>query len=150
MTVTPVFGEFLGPAGDHITAAVSFRGELPYDAQRGVVGQLDRLVTTLARYLTDLPDGPGLARGPERNTGTRNATARLALGRAGQNLHHAAAGVTDAGTGRVHPIVGHLSAAVDYLAAGRDLLHTHFFVDPARARTGIGADYGIRLPSHSA
>jgi hypothetical protein len=136
MTVTPVFGEFLGPAGEHITAAVSFRGELPYDVQRGVVCQLDRLVATLGRYLADLPDAPGQARGPERNAGTRNATARLALGRAGQNLHHAVAGMTDAGIARVHPIVGHLSAAADYLAAGRDLLHTHFFVDPAGARTG--------------
>ena len=53
--MTPVFGEFLGPAGEHIAAAVSFRGELPYSAQRGVVRQLDRLVSTLARYLGDLP-----------------------------------------------------------------------------------------------
>jgi len=135
MTVTPVFGEFLGPAGDHITAAVSFRGELPYDAQCGVVGQLDRLVATLARYLADLPDEPGLARRPERNAGTRNVAARLALGRAAQSLHHAAVGMADAGVGRVHPVVGHLSAAADYLAAGRDLLQTHFFVDPAGSRT---------------
>jgi hypothetical protein len=27
--MTPVFGEFLGPAGSHIRAAVSFRDELP-------------------------------------------------------------------------------------------------------------------------
>ena len=136
MTVTPVFGEFLGPAGEHISAAVSFRGELPYDAQCGVVGQLDRLVATLARYLTDLPDGPDLNRRPERSAGTRNVAARLALGRAAQNLHHAAAGTADAVIGRAHPVVGHLSAAADYLAAGRDLLHTHFFVEPTGARTG--------------
>lgn len=55
MTSTPVFGEFLGSAGEHITAAVSFRGDLPYEAQCGVVRQLHRLVATLARYLTDLP-----------------------------------------------------------------------------------------------
>jgi hypothetical protein len=68
--------------------------------------------------------------------GTRNAAARLALGRAGQSLHQAATGMADAGAGRVHPVVGHLSAAADYLAAGRDLLHTHFFVDRAGGRTG--------------
>jgi hypothetical protein len=135
MTVTPVFGEFLGPAGDHITAAVSFRGELPYDAQCGVVWQLDRLVATLARYLADPSDEPGLARGPERNAATRNAAARLALGRAGLSLHQAAAGMADADADRVHPVVDHLSAAADYLAAGRDLLQTHFSVDPAGART---------------
>jgi len=136
MTITPVFGDFLGPASKHIAAAVSSRGELPFDAQCGVVGQLDRLVTTLARYLGDLHDEPTLAPRPERNAGTRNAAARLALGRAGQSLHQAAAGVASADAGQAHPVVGHLSAAADYLAAGRDLLQTHFFVDPAGARTG--------------
>ncbi len=36
--MTPVFGEFLRPARAHIAAAVSFRGDLPYTAQCGVVG----------------------------------------------------------------------------------------------------------------
>lgn len=136
MTTTPVFGEFLAQAGEHIAAAVSFRGELPYGAQCGVVRQLDRLTATLSHYLADLPDRPGLAQGPERNAGTRNVAARLALGRAEQGLRQAAAGMTSADADQAHPAARHLSAAADYLSAGRDLLHTHFFVDPAGARSG--------------
>jgi len=137
MTSTPVFSEFLGPAGEHITAAVSFRGDLPYEAQCGVVRQLDRLVATLARYLTDLPLPDGLGPSPalERDSAGRAAPAVLALDRASQSLRPAAAGAADSGDGVAHPAVGHLSAAADYLAAGRDLLHTHFTLDPAGART---------------
>ena len=137
MTSTPAFGEFLGPAGEHIAAAVSFRGELPYNAQCGVVRQLDRLVATLTRYLADLrlPDGLHPSRALERDAAARAAPAVLALGRAAQSLRPTAAGIADTDDGASHPAVGHLSAAADHLAAGRDLLHTHFAVDPAGART---------------
>ena len=137
MTSTPVFGEFLGQAGEHIAAAVSFRGELPYNAQCGVVRQLDRLVATLTRYLADLrlPDGLHPSRALERDAAARAAPAVLALGRAAQSLRPTAAGIADTDDGAAHPAVGHLSAAADHLAAGRDLLHTHFTVDPAGART---------------
>jgi hypothetical protein len=138
MTSTPVFGEFLGPAGEHITAAVSFRGDLSYEAQCGVVRQIDRLVATLTRYLTDLPLPDGLHPSPalERDAAGRAAPAVLALGRAAQSLRPAAEGTAGSGEGAVHPPVGHLSAAADYLAAGRDLLHTHFTQDPAGVRAG--------------
>jgi hypothetical protein len=137
MTGTPVFGEFLGPAGEHIAAAVSFRGDLPYNAQCGVVWQLDRLVATLTRYLAglSLPDGLHPSRALERDAAARAAPAVLALGRAAQSLRPTAAGTADADDGAAHRVVGHLSAAADHLAAGRDLLHTHFTVDPAGART---------------
>ena len=136
MTVPPVFGEFLAPAGEHIAAAVSFRGELPYNAQRGVVRQLDRLVATLARYLADLA-----ARWAPPFTGI--GTRRRGAGRArqagpGPRRPEPAArrgGPSGSDDGAAHPAVGHLSAAADHLAAGRDLLHTHFTVDPAGART---------------
>ena len=52
--MTPAFGEFLAPASQHIDAAVSFRGELPDDARLAAIGQLDRLVTALARYTADI------------------------------------------------------------------------------------------------
>jgi hypothetical protein len=138
MTSTPVFGEFLGPAGEHITAAVSFRGDLAYEAQCGVVRQIDRLVATLARYLTDLPlpDGLHPSRALERDAAGRAVPTALALDRAAQSLRLAAAGTADPGDGVVHPAVGHLSAAAGYLAAGRDLLHTHFIQDPAGVRAG--------------
>jgi hypothetical protein len=135
--VTAVLGEFLGPAGEHIAAAVSFRGQLPYGAQRGVVRQLDRLVATLARYLGDLPlpDGPGPAREPARHADTRAAPARLSLDRAAQILRPAAAGTADGDGGDAHPVVAHLAAAADHLAAGRDLLRTHFADGPAGPQT---------------
>ena len=137
MTSTPAFGEFLGPAGEHIAAAVSFRGELPYNAQCGVVRQLDRLVATLTRYLADLrlPDGLHPSRALERDAAARAAPAVLALGRAAQSLRPTAAGIAGSDDGAAHPAVEHLSAAADHLAAGRDLLHTHFTVDPAAAQT---------------
>jgi len=130
--MTAVFGEFLGTAGEHIAAAVSFRSELPYRTQCGVVGQLDRLVATLGRYLADMPDTRGHAPVPERG----DATATLALDRAAQSLRPAAGSISDAAAANAHPAVGHLSAAADHLAAGRDLLHTHFTIDPVGARTG--------------
>ena len=60
--------------------------------------------------------------------------ARLALRRAAASLHPAAAAVQDAGADHAHPAVGHLSAANRYLAAGRDLLQTHFTTGPAGSR----------------
>jgi hypothetical protein len=131
--VTPVFGEFIGPAGEHIAAAASFRGELPYRAQCGVVRQLDRLVATLARYLADLPlpDALDPGREPERYAEARAAPARLALERAARCLRPAAAGTADLDAGDIHPVVGHLAAAERYLTAGKDLLRTHFADGPA-------------------
>ena len=131
--MTPVFGEFIGPAGAYVAAAVSFRGELPYSAQCGVVRQLDRLVATMTHYLTDLPlpDDLDPARKPQRDTGSRATPSRLALDRAARSLHPAAAGAAEAGDGDTHPVVRHLATAADYLAAGRDLLQTHFTDGPA-------------------
>src|SRR5258708_23857501 len=135
--VTPVLGEFLGPAGEHIAAAVSFRGELPYSAQCGVVRQLDRLVATLERYLGDLPlpDGLDPPREPQRHDRTRAAPAVLALDRAARSLHPAAAGAADARFGDPHPVVGHLSAAAGPPAPRQDLLPTHFTHRPPHPLT---------------
>src|ERR1035438_3859121 len=54
MTLTPVFGEFLGQANDHISAAVSIPGPLPDDVRGAVIRELDHLVTTLTGYLGDM------------------------------------------------------------------------------------------------
>jgi hypothetical protein len=130
--VTPVLGEFLGPVGEHIAAAVCFCGEVPYHAQCGVVRQVDRLLATLSRYLGDLllPDALDPAGDPQRSAASRAAPARLALDRAARSLHPIVAGA-DADTGDAHPVVGHLAAAADYLTAGRDLMQTHFADGPA-------------------
>jgi hypothetical protein len=126
----PVFGDFLGPAGEHIGAAVSLRGPFPYSAQCGVICQLRRLASMFERYLADLPlpDAFEPTRYPGRNTPPRAMAAKLALDRAVQALHPAAAAVA-VHADDTHPAVGHLAAAASYLAADRDLLQTHFALE---------------------
>jgi len=137
VTVTPAFGEFWRPASEHITAAVSCPGELPDDARRAVIRELGRLVATLARYLGDLvlPDefDPAL-NDPLIPEVQAAADARLALRWAAENLGHDSIAAGNASAGDDHLMVQHLSAAADLLAAGRDLLQTHFAIDAAGAR----------------
>lgn len=141
----PVFGDFLARAHDDIAAAMSIPGELPDDAKAGVIRELDRLVTTLARYCGDMPlpgefDDPPTGHNP--GSGGREALeARIALRRSAQVLHSAAASTTgDISTGETHPATRHLADAATELAAGRDLLHTHFSTDPATsARNRVSA-----------
>ena len=120
--MTPVFGEFLGPAGAHITAAVSIRDELPDAAKYGAIRQLDRLASTLARYMSDLsmPDELDLASNPPPEPGARTALeARIAWRRATSGLRQSAMAVENADADNTHLAVRHLCAAADYLAAGR-------------------------------
>ena len=90
----PVFGDFLAQAHAHVAAAVSVQEELPDDARNGVIRELDRLITILARYLGDMtPAGefPQGAPGHDPAGGTRAALdARIALRRSAQVLHGAA------------------------------------------------------------
>ena len=135
--VTPVFGEFLHPATRHITAVVSSTADLPDETRGAVIRELARLVTTLARYLGDLPlpDEFDPALNPALRPEAR------AAGEAQQALQWAAASLlpdpavsADTPDADHHPVVRHLSAAADLLAAGRDLLHTHF-TGPLSAQT---------------
>src|SRR5713226_5179980 len=109
--MTPVFGEFLGPAGEHITAAVSIRDELPEAAKYGAIRQLDRLASTLARYLSDLdlPDEFDPASECQPEPDARAALdARTALRRAASSLRRSAIAVQDAAADDAHPAVRHL------------------------------------------
>jgi hypothetical protein len=126
-----VFGDFIVPAGEHIAAAVSIPGDIPDQARCGIIQQLNRLVATLARYLADIapphcldfPDGlspPMLA----------TARARNALRRAAKVLGEGARALEGTNADASHPAVRHLSAAADHLAAGRDLLQSHFVEGP--------------------
>ena len=142
MTMPPVFGDFLAQASGHIAAAVSIREDLSAQALDGVVRSLERLVTTLARYLGDIPlpgefDQPPAGGGPGGDVRAA-LDARIALRRSAQVLR-AAAAAQDHGGGEVHPAAWHLARAADQLAAGRDLLHTHFSSDPAGAWTGTSS-----------
>jgi hypothetical protein len=127
--MTPVFGEFLHPATRHITAAVSSPADFPDETRGAVIRELARLVTTLARYLGDLPlpdeFDPALnqALKPEARAA---GEARQALQWAAASLLPEPAVTAGRPDADHHPVVRHLSAAADLLAAGRDLLHTHF------------------------
>ena len=144
--MAPVFGDFLAQAQGHVTAAVSIQEELPDDARSGVIRELDRLVTILARYLGDIPLAGEFTQGSPGEGpagGTRPALdARIALRRSAQVLHGATGSMSDREAGDAHPAAWHLARAASQLAAGRDLLHTHFFNDPstgARTRTSTWA-----------
>ena len=140
----PAFGEFLVQARAHVTSAVSAQDKLPDTAKIGVIRELDRLVTTLARYLGDLPLPGKFQPGPPEDSptgGTRAALdARIALRRSAQVLHSAAAPVGEIRGDVSHPAPWRLARAADQLAAGRDLLNTHFFG---------AASAGVRRPCSS-
>ena len=88
--MTAVFGEFLRPARAHIAAAC-FGGDLPDAAKRGAIAGLDRLVTTISRYLDDLALPADFTRRQHVSPQQRAALdARLALRRAASTLHPAA------------------------------------------------------------
>ena len=133
--MAPHFGDFLTQAQGHVTAAVSVQEELPAGVRSGVIRELDRLVTILARYLGDMalagdfqqrPYGEGPA------GGTRAVLdARIALRRSAQVLHRASDSMSDRDAGDFHPAAWHLARAAAQLAAGRDLLHSHFSNDPS-------------------
>ena len=129
MTMTAVLDDFLRPAGQHIAAAVSIQQELTAEATLGVVRQFGRLLSTFVRCtLGDLPEpdefeaAMGQSLSPEAQT---VLDARIALRRGAQSLRHAMNTLGDAVIDDAHPAAQHLSAAADFLSAGRDLLQTH-------------------------
>jgi hypothetical protein len=138
--MTATFGDFLRPAGEHIAAAVSIRDDLSAEATFGVIRQFGRLLCTLVHYLDDwpVPDEFEAAMtaeplSPEAQT---VLDTRIALRRGAQSLRHAVSTLADAVIDDSHPAVQHLSAAADFLAAGRDLLQTHFATGPVGTREG--------------
>ena len=137
--MTLLFGDFLDQARGHVAAAVAIRDELPDEARSGVIRELDRAVTTLARYLGDLPLPGEFGRdpAPDGPSGAMRAAldARIAVRRSAQGLHAAAAAAREIRPDETHPAAWHLARAASQLAAGRDLLHTHFCSHTSGART---------------
>jgi hypothetical protein len=137
MTMTAVLDDFLRPAGQHIAAAVSIQQELTAEATLGVIRQFGRLLSTFVHYLGDLPvpdefeAAMGQPLSPEAQT---VLDARIALRRGAQSLRHAMNTLGDAVIDDAHPAAQHLSAAAGFLAAGQDLLQTHFANGPAGAQ----------------
>jgi hypothetical protein len=135
--MAPVLGEFLRPAGEHIAAAARYGGELPDPVKRGVIAELDRLVARLGRYLDDLALPADFTPASTADPAIRAAlNARIALHQASASLQPAAIAAREGPADDAHPAVRHLSSANGYLAAGRDLLQTHFTTGPTGGRVG--------------
>jgi hypothetical protein len=136
--MTATFGDFLGPAGEHIAAAVSIHDELPAEAAFGAICQFGRLLSTLVHYLDDLPvpDEFSAAMATEPLTPAAQIVldTRIALRRGAQSLRYAMTTLADAVIDDSHPAVQHLSAGAGLLAAGQDLLQTHFATGPGGTR----------------
>jgi hypothetical protein len=135
--MAPVLGDFLRPAGEHIAAAARYGGELPVPVKRAIINELDRLVARLGRYLDDLALPADFTPASTANPAVRAALdARTALHQASASLQPSAAAAREGPADNRHPAVRHLSSANTYLAAGRDLLQTHFTTGPAGDRVG--------------
>jgi hypothetical protein len=136
--MTATFGDLLRPAGEHIAAAVSIHDELPAEATFGVIPQFGRLLCTLVHYLDDLPVPDefeaAMAAEPLSPEAQTVLDTRIALRRGAQSLRYAVNTLADAVIDDSHPAVQHLSAAAGFLAAGRDLLQTHFATGPGGTR----------------
>ena len=138
--MTATFGDFLRPAGEHIAAAVSIRDDLPAEATFGVIRQFGRLLSTLVHYLDDrpMPDEfeAAMAAEPLSTEAQTVLDMRIALRQGAQSLRYAMTTLPDAVIDDSHPAVQHLSAAAGFLAAGRDLLQTHFATGPGGTPEG--------------
>ena len=128
------FGDLLGPARGHLARASGFpdyvlRGESAVAA----AAVTRRLALTLSRYLADIAPY-GLAEAvinPGLRPRIRAAVdGREALRMAAAAFRAAAAGAAGPGSGSPDPLVASLAAAGESLAAGRDLLRTHFAASP--------------------
>ena len=148
MTI-PVFGDFLDAASGHIAAAVAYPGALAAAERCGVVRELDRVVSTLARYLGDLPLPDEFSLGTTARLAAEARAAldaRIAMRRAAQSLRPGAMAVRAIRASTSQPAVGHLAAAATCLAAGRDLLYTQI-ADPPPSAEGSPSAWAKALAS---
>src|SRR5260370_34604067 len=133
----PLLGDFLAAASEHIDAAANDVPRFPAGAARAVVSELGRLTAVTARcadaFVIDDHTGPGYL---------LDATA-LAVLDARSALHHAAERTrTAAGTlghhsdDAPHPAATCLASATSCLAAGHDVLQSHFAPEQSGTRHG--------------
>lgn len=144
--MTATLGDYLDPVTGHIAAAVSFGDDLPYPAACGVVRELSRVISAMARYLADvaMPDDATHTRAEDGWIQTATAT-RLALRRSALRLRSAAGAVSRVPSDDTHPAVTHLSAAADHLAIGRDLLQAR--IQPGTRGSATGQRYWAAVAS---
>lgn len=150
MTGRAVFGDFLDAARGHLGAADRLRAAADGDADiQQVSRSLLRVVVVMRRYVQDVTSGWG----PEPPRGRRVLTGWTRAGvEAREALGNAAAFLNDPNSGRQRPhaadreLAGYLDAASVSLAAGRDLLQTHFTIDLGGERQ-IYSEWGLVVTS---
>lgn len=133
MVIAVVFGDFLAAANGHMEAVIA-AGRDHATSPSAVAEDLHQLVAVLSRYYDDLApcdeieaSGRNDLRPWERAVISTGSALRIAADCLRRGADEAACGCQmTAGT----PGPRHLEAAVSELAAGRDLLRTHFATDP--------------------
>jgi hypothetical protein len=133
----PLLGDFLAAASRHLDAATGDL-RLAAEASPSVVGELCRLTAVMAHCADafaaeDQSDSRHLQDARE----LAMADARSALRRAAARMRAAWGAHPEAGDDSPPGTAVCLSAAAGNLAAGRDLLHTHFTTDQFGWRHGI-------------
>src|SRR5262249_42620317 len=126
-------GDFRGEAR-HLIGAVSMPpGELPPGARHEIIGELDRLVTAMARYARNWAHpqatDPGDMAAPADHENAA-PSAPVALIAAADRIALATRAAAEADPSTWQPVAGHpvaadLRIAAHALAAGGDLLQTH-------------------------
>jgi hypothetical protein len=135
----PVLGDLLAATSGHIDAVTRWQEPLPPAAARAAVAELARLLTTMARcanafVLADDSGPPHVLELAAR----AEWDARAGLRRAAVRMRVAVSVLGDQGETRNydHAAVVRLAQAADCLAAGHDLLQTHFRLGPFGSRHG--------------
>lgn len=133
-------GGFLRPASDHIAAAARFQpADLRASSALAAARQAQRVVAVMSHYLGDVtPYGDyEAAASPDMEPLMRTAAdMRQALEMAAGSLDHAVPDPGSVGAAPEDPLAACLAAAGTSLAAGRDLLVTHFATGADGIRAG--------------
>lgn len=131
--MTPAtFGSLLGPVHARLEAAAGFDHAPGAEAVIAATQMAGRVAGTLTRYLADIaPYGMAETITSPALDGRSRAVvdAREALRLAEAGLRPGAPEQGMAGLGAADPLVGWLGETAGLLAAGRDLLHSHFGTD---------------------
>lgn len=136
-----VLGDLLDVARDHFDACAAVTGsDLTGRSAVAAAPQAHRAVETLARYLGDICPADALEKIASGDLGPRAQAAvdaRIALRLAAASLTEANPQPPAGDGGRAAgPLAESLAAAATALAAGRDLMQTHFATDTGGQRAG--------------
>lgn len=142
MTRQPVLGDLFGPAGEAMEqAAAAWDRRAAYQRTRliTVTGHIHRVTAVMSRLAADAAPDPAPDRSrPDLAPAWQHAAAALreALTDVALELPDTVGEPGEDSTGPAAQTARHLSAAAGYLAAGRDLLCTHFVTGPDGYQAG--------------